>query len=213
MKLKITSVFLVLTGVCFGAAITISSVGNNYNGTDDYGILLSNDNPVGAGAGLARVGFFTTLSDAQVLTLATAQDYATLFGVGSFQTIVSDDFTGIVGAYGANAGFVNAGIIAYSAVGLNNTLYAYITSGTELGLFKSSLTIVPDPITPPETTYDVRFSSGTPIIGNYGPTYQVAYTGIGAGPMTVNSFQLVPEPSAMLLGALGILGLLRRRRN
>ena len=37
-----------------------------------------------------------------------------------------------------------------------------------------------------------------------------------AGTVTLNSFALVPlvpEPSAALLGALGALGLLRRRRN
>ena len=43
-------------------------------------------------------------------------------------------------------------------------------------------------------------------------------TDLGVGTSTYSAtgtsgFQLVPEPSAALLGALGALGLLRRRRN
>ncbi|MBJ7284451.1 MAG: PEP-CTERM sorting domain-containing protein, partial [Akkermansiaceae bacterium] len=43
-------------------------------------------------------------------------------------------------------------------------------------------------------------------------------TGLGVGTSVgsavgTSGFQLVPEPSAALLGALGSLGLLRRRRN
>jgi hypothetical protein len=216
MKLKITSVLLALTGMSFGAAITLSSVGSNYDGTDDYGILLSTGVPVAAGAGLAQIGIFTTLSDLQVSTLAAAQDYTTLFAVGNFTSITSDDFTGISTAYGANPGFVSAGISGYTVANVGESLYVYITSGTQLGLFKSNQVLAADPAVPPESTYLISFGSGTNVIGAAGPDYSVPYTGIAAGPVSVNSFQLVnavPEPSAALLGALGALGLLRRRRN
>jgi hypothetical protein len=216
MKLKITSVLLALTGMSFGAAITLSSVGSNYDGTDDYGILLSTGVPVAAGAGLAQVGIFTTLSDLQVSTLAAAQDYTTLFAVGNFTSITSDDFTGISSSYGANPGFVSAGISGYTVANVGESLYVYITSGTQLGLFKSNQVLAADPAVPPESTYLISFGSGTNVIGAAGPDYSVPYTGIGTGPVSVNSFQLVnavPEPSAALLGALGALGLLRRRRN
>jgi hypothetical protein len=212
MKLKITSALLSLAGSSLGALVSISSVGVNYNGTDDYGILLSNGSPVAPLGGIARAGFFSTLTNLQVDALAAAQNYTLLFAPGNFTTIVSDDFTGIVGAYGANAGFVSASISGYNAAGLNNSLYVYITSGTEIGLFRSSFTIVPDSVTPPESNYSISFGSGSAVIGAYGPDYQVAYTGIAPGPMMVNSFQLVPEPSVAFLGALGALGLLRRRR-
>ncbi|RYD83517.1 MAG: PEP-CTERM sorting domain-containing protein [Verrucomicrobiaceae bacterium] len=216
MKLKITGVLLALAGACLGATVTLSSVGQNYNGSDDYGILLQNGTPVAAGAGTASAGYFS-ISDEQVLTLANAKTQAsfdTLFA--SFVSITSDDFTGINTAYGANPGFFSTGTSNYNAAGLNNTLYAYFRSGNEYGLFKSNLTILPDSAPPAlETNYALTLASGTAIIGQAGATYQVPYTGIGAAPTTVQSFQLyaVPEPSAALLGAIGALGLLRRRRN
>ena len=216
MKLKITSALLALTGMGFGATITLSSVGSNYDGSDDYGVLLSTGVPVTASAGVARVGIFTTLTDAQVTALAVAGDYATLFAVGNFTSIVNDNFTGINTAYGANPGFVSASITGYAVANPTESLYVFITSGTELGLFRSSLVLAADPAVPPETTYAISFGSGTNVIGVAGPDYEVPYTGIAAGPKLVNSFQLVntvPEPSAALLGAIGALGLLRRRRN
>ncbi|MES2476798.1 MAG: hypothetical protein V4640_13525 [Verrucomicrobiota bacterium] len=219
MKLKITCAFLALAGTSFGALVSLSSVGSNYNGTDDYGILLSNGTPVAQGAGIARAGYFT-ISDSLVASLAGSGDYATLFATGNFVTVTSDDFTGINAAYGANAGFVSGSISNYDAAGRNNTLYCYFTSGTDLGLIKTTSTLVPDlGGTSPEFSYLLNFATGvgqgTALIGAAGPTYQVAYNGLGPAPTNVQSFQLaaVPEPSAALLGALGALGLLRRRRN
>jgi MYXO-CTERM domain-containing protein len=213
MKLKIASVLIALASSSYGALVTLSSFAETYNGQDDYGILLSTGVPVAPGAGLASVIVFSSLTDTQVADLAAAQDYATLFAPANFVTITSDDFTGIAGAFGATAGFVSAGITGYVPALVNKTLYAYITSGSELGLFKSNSTLVADPAPPAlENTYNVRFSDGTAIIGSFGPDYNVP-TYVGGGPATVNSFQLVPEPSAALLGALGALGLLRRRRN
>lgn len=223
MKLKITAALLALSGSCFAATVTLSSVGSNYDGTDDYGILQSNGTtPVAVGAGVARAGFFATYTDAQVLTLATEKTLASLTLLfADFQTITSDDFSGINSAYGPNAGFVSGGVSNYNAAGRNNTLYSYISVGNlatgDFGLFKSNLTLIPDQAPPAlEANYALNFQDGTAILGGYGADYQVAYTGLGAAPTSVNSFvltTLVPEPSAALLGAIGALGLLRRRRN
>ena len=217
MKLKITFGFLALAGTSFGALVSLSSIGGNYNGTDDYGIVLTSGLPVAAGSGTARAGFFSTLTDAQVLALATAGNYTTLFATGNFTTIASDNFTGVITAYGATAGMVVGSTTGYNAAGLNNTLYAYITSGTQLGLFKTTSTIVPDAGgATPETNYLLDFANGTKIIGTTGPSYVVnPYQGVAGNVTITHSFQLVdpiPEPSAALLGALGVLGLLRRRR-
>jgi len=214
MKLKIASLFMILAVSSNAANISISSVGQNYDGSDDFGIVLSNGTPVAPNAGLVSVGYFSTFSDVQVTNLANANDYSTLFALGSFITIFSDDFTGIADAYGPTDGFVQGSITGFNATGLNNTLYAYITSGTEFGLFRSNLTIVPDPAPPtPPSNYQIYFDAGTAVIGSFGPSYQVDYSNIGGGTVFVNSFQLVPEPSTALLGAFGVLALLRRRRN
>jgi hypothetical protein len=216
MKLKITCAFLALAGTSFGALVSLSSVGANYNGTDDYGVVNSSGVAIAAGAGLARVGFFPTLTDVQVADLAVTNSFETLFASGNFTTITSDNFTGINTAYGATPGFVSTSVSGYNAAGLNNTLYVYITSGTDLGLFKTTSTIVADPAQPtPETNYFLSFANTTALAGGVGPAY-VANPYLGAqGNVTIaNSIQLeaVPEPSAALLGAIGALGLLRRRR-
>lgn len=217
MKLKITSALLALAASSFAATVTFSSVGQNYNGTDDWGVILSDGNPVAPSSGVAMIGYFTTYTDTQVADYAAANDYTTLFTTGAFTTICSDDFTGIATAYGATAGFVSASTSGYGTAGLNKTLYAYFTSGTELGLFKTNSTIVPDPAQPtPENNYFLSFADGVAIIGAFGANYVVPdYGPAGTNNVEVNSFQLVntvPEPSATLLGALGALGLLRRRR-
>jgi hypothetical protein len=217
MKLKITAVILALASSSYGALITLSSFAESYNGQDDYGILLANGTPVAPSAGLAQVIVFSTFTDVQVAALAGAADYATLFAPSAFVSLASDNFTGINTAYGATAGFVSAGVsgLATGSTVVNRTMYAYITSGTNLGLFKTNSTLVADGAPPAlESTYNLKFSDGTGIIGGYGPDYVVP-TYVGGGSETVNSFQLVdavPEPSAALLGALGALGLLRRRR-
>lgn len=217
MKLKITAIVLALASSSYGASITLSSFAETYNGQDDYGILLANGTPVAPSAGLAQVIVFSTLTDLQVSTLAGAADYATLFAAGAFVSLASDDFTGINTAYGPTAGFVSAGVsgLATGSTVVNRTMYAYITSGTNLGLFKTNSILVADGVPPAiESSYSLNFSAGTAIIGGYGTDYLVP-TYVGGSSETVNSFQLVdavPEPSAALLGAVGALGLLRRRR-
>ncbi|RYD83516.1 MAG: PEP-CTERM sorting domain-containing protein [Verrucomicrobiaceae bacterium] len=216
MKLKITGILLALVGSSLGATVTLSSVGINYDGSDDYGIVI-NGNPVLQGNGTASVGYFT-ISDSQVQNLASMsnqQSYDTLFS--SFVSITSDNFTGINTSYGANPGFFSTDIAGYNAAGLNNTLYAYFRSGGFYGLFKSNLTIVPDlGGTSPEFTYalNLKPGSGTALIGRYGTSYQVPYNGIGAAPTMVQSFDIgIPEPSTTALGIIGTLGFFRRRRN
>ncbi len=220
MKLKIASVFIALASTSFGALVTLSSFAETYNGQDDYGITLSTGAPVAPNAGLGRAIVFSTLTDVQVADLAAAQDYATLFAPGAFVVVTSDPFTGIAGAFGPTAGFVSASVSGYVPVVVNKTLYAYFTSGTDLGLFKTNSTLIADaPLPALENTYNLRLSpaGGTAIIGGYGADYTTP-TYVGANtPTSVNSFRLVsnaaiPEPSAVLLGALGALGLLRRRR-
>lgn len=217
MKLKITAALIALTAVSHGAAVTLSSFAFTYNPADDYGVVLSNGNPVAPEAGLASVIVFTTLTDTQVSDLAAAQDYATLFAPGNFTTLASDNFTTFSGAgYGQVAGFFDMGASGINpTLLLNETLYAYFSSGSELGLFKTNSTLVADSPPPAtETTYPLSLASGTALIGSFG-TYNVPVYGPGGTTdQTANSFQLVaiPEPSAAFLGALGALGLLRRRR-
>lgn len=213
MKLKITAALIALATSSHGALVKLTSFAETYNAIDDYGVVLSNGTPVAPGAGFASVIVFSTLNDTQVSALAAAQDYATLFAPGSFLTITSDNFTTFAGAgYGEVAGFFDMGVSGYP-VTVSNTLYAYFTSGSELGLFRTNTTLVADPAPPAtENIYALSLNDGTAVIGSIG-TYNVPNYGPGGNAnQTANALQLIPEPSAALLGALGAFGLLRRRR-
>jgi hypothetical protein len=65
---------------------------------------------------------------------------------------------------------------------------------------------------PLEQTYTGNPATGTVIIGSIG-SFDDAANSLGVGAGVYSTLELVPEPSAALLGALGALGLLRRRRN
>lgn len=219
MKLRITTGLLILASNSFGALVELSSLGSNYNGTDDYGVVLSSGSPITSGMGTATAGFFSTLSDTQVTQLAEAMDYATLFAPGNFTSIIGSDFSN--SGFGPVDGFFQNSIAGYDpTAGLNEVLYVYFVSGTEIGLFRSTQTLVADAGgTSPENNYFIRLSDGTPLIGKAGPSYETDYSNIGGqgfeNTTIANTFQLVdtvPEPSSALIAALGALSLMRRRR-
>jgi len=225
MKLKIAFASLLLSMSGFGAVITLNTLAG-FDGAGDVGITLSNGNPVTSGS--AQVGYFT-VSDQQVLDYAAASDYSTLFS--TFVSLGDDNFVdGMNSSYGAPVLCMTSisfsGIVAPTG---SHTLYSYFTSGSEIGLFKNintdptqPSTLVPDlGGTSPDYNYFLTTASGSIIIGGAGPTYIADYSNdglLGEGSEAVEvggSIQLIliPEPSAALLGALGALGLLRRRRN
>jgi hypothetical protein len=85
---------------------------------------------------------------------------------------------------------------------------ASATEGNAFSLFEVA-TIVDD--VPFEQNYVANPAGVTPIIGVLG-TYDDSAGSLGLGEGTYTTLNLVPEPSAALLGAIGALGLLRRRR-
>jgi hypothetical protein len=97
------------------------------------------------------------------------------------------------------------GLILYSFNGNASTL----GTSNEFSLFQV------DPIAdddPTEIEYFINPSGATPLIGTLG-TY-IGDAGGGVGEYnTLKTATIIPEPSAALLGSLGVLVLLRRRRN
>lgn len=216
MKLKIATLLLAVTGSSFGALISIDSL-QSFDGTGDTGFTYEGGAAVTSGT--ASVGIFSSLTDAQILDFANARNFIALSA--AFTSLASDDFSaGLTSAYGQPIdGLVSASVDNYVASG-SNTLYTYVISSSQFGLFKHNSTLVPDAPQPaPATNYLLNFTDGTIIVGSVGASYVADYSNpqIGGSATTTvaNSIQLlaVPEPSSALLGALGALGLLRRRRN
>jgi hypothetical protein len=107
---------------------------------------------------------------------------------------------------------------------VDRTLYAIATNASSLSaatissaysMFAFNIVIDDEPL---PQDYTANPAGITPIIGSLD-----TFTGDPGGAATVNfgeaasgnytTLKLVPEPSSMLLGAVGALGLLRRRRN
>lgn len=213
MKLKIASVILALASAASGAIITLESL-QGFDGAGDTGILSPTGNPLTSGN--VNVGFFGTLSDTQVLDFANALDYTSLSA--DFSLIATDDFTGFQAGWATDIpGFVSANNPNFTPTG-TFSLYTMIESGGAWALFKHDATLILDPPQPAlPNQYYLTLSDGDLLVGTSGDTYIADYSEL-LGPgyeQTVvgNTIQLVPEPSAALLGALGALGLLRRRRN
>jgi hypothetical protein len=106
---------------------------------------------------------------------------------------------------------------------VGRTLYAIATNASSLSaatlssaysMFAFS-TLIADELN--ENDYLANPSGLTPIIGSLdsftGDPGGAATEAFGSGNYTTLKMVAVPEPSSMLLGAIGALGLLRRRRN
>jgi hypothetical protein len=137
-------------------------------------------------------------------------------GVGNWNTLTSV-FTPF-GSINADTGEVSTAVTATSPATFNSTLIAVFVgtgnsianSGTNWAVFTSTNnTSFPSDVS---GATGVTFAMTTPAVLNVVGKGDVG-SGFVAGGVNTNNFNFVPEPSAALLGALGALGLLRRRRN
>jgi hypothetical protein len=218
MKLKTLS--LVVAGL---AAATLSSNAAifqliNVQGGPGVDTIWANVNGSPMTSGFVTMGYFQ--SGVSLEMINTIPELVTQLQIPSNFTAVqtavpgtSTDFAapGYLAEQGASAGAVPTGspligraiyVIASDAANL-----ASITGLSGFSMFTVGSFLADDPL---EVTYTGNPAGNAPIIGVPG-----SFTGdLGLGEGTTSSLRLVavPEPSAALLGALGALGLLRRRR-
>lgn len=172
-------------------------------------------------SGIAATGYFTTGFD--VAAAAVSQDFAAL--VSNFNILTSAQIGSTVGDFGVDvAGFYGSSV-DYGAPGalLGSILYTMFGDGPSLatsGAFGlvdfNGLAIGPDTPLPDSNNATLAASGGwNVLVGSVGPNITIdgsAVLGAGNESVSVGTFALVPEPSVALLGALGVLGLVRRRR-
>lgn len=177
---------------------------------------FSNAATVTVASGLSTQGF-TPYVDGLVLP-------AFSFAVGSYNTLTSTwtQFGNAIADIGKVGGA--GGIVATSPTSLNNSIIdLFVGNASTIGLSTSWVVMRPSAATakfPADVTGTgaVTLSatvptgtSGWTIIASGAPSASFG----GATPVvggTILNLAAVPEPSAALLGALGALGLLRRRR-
>jgi hypothetical protein len=213
MKLKYY-LMTAVAGFMFSNAQAATMVVSNV--VDGLSETLYSTGPTGPlmSSGIATIGYF---SSGYVITGVAATDIAA-FTIVSSAVIGgnSEDLGGSFAGYAQSAA-VNLGTITTGNVLLNRPVYSFVSSlATLAGSEKSNLilvqvgTILDD--NPVPNAYSSNPAANLPVAG-YGAVGTFTGNAGGQGSATYNTLYAVPEPSAALLGAFGVLGLLRRRRN
>jgi len=197
------------------ATVALAGVSNAFIVTIESGfdkaVTTSNDLPVASGSGFVATGFFTSLSDAQLATSTSAtlqgafQLFGTsgTFGFGGFGGVYEVESAG--GRIGAASAFANQSI--YTILGNGTT----IGNSTEFVIYKHAGTFQIDDADANDKTFNATLggAGGAYLMGSVtGGTVEIAGQPFPQVEMAV----AVPEPSAALLGLLGAVGLIRRRR-
>jgi MYXO-CTERM domain-containing protein len=213
MKLTtaLTAALIAMASNASAALYVVSNVGSGYGYSD--ALIQLEDNSLSSG-GIVALGYFSSAPSASLEDIATT--------ISNFTVLA----TGLTGTYSASLGGTFAGyvesetqgaIISEASAEYNKSLYMFVgnaatlAGSTQWGLVQVAPVLFSDD--PVENTYVAQPYGLTPVIGTIG-----SYTGdaSGFGSDTFTTLKLVsavPEPTAALLGSLGALGLLRRRRN
>jgi len=223
--MKLTSKILALMAVGFASANAATVAGLTFNfagalGPEIAGGILVSGLPATVGQANANVGFFTTGFD--VAGAVASNNYSAL--VTNFNVVASAGVGDTAGTYGVNMPGMydtNQGPLVTNAASIGRSLYSFFTVGSSLtagnvgsayALVNSGQTVIADAF--PPTDYTLFTTTGTVVHGQLTTgTFSAPPLGIEAG-VSAPAFNLVPIPetSTALLGALGALGLLRRRR-
>jgi hypothetical protein len=163
--------------------------------------------------GILSIGYFNAGFD----VVANLNDYAALTsnfvilassGIGGYGATLDGSFAGYadttVQGLTYASGDALIGSALYSFIGNSATLGA----SNELALLDLGKSLAAD--SPTNVTYSVLPTGISPLIGTQGS--YVGDAGAGQGSYLTLKLAAIPEPSTMLLGAFGALGLLRRRR-
>lgn len=225
LKLIIATALIAVSANSYAAIFVVSNVVAGTALTDALFQNTSTPGVVGnSGAtgtlmngGIVTLGYFATnafVPSSNLNSIGTTIAGFTVVATGIPGTS-SDDLGGSFAGFVQSEAFPGGQITGVNAL-IGRTLYVFAGNNTSLALstawgLKAVNTIVDD--VPNETTYLANPLGGAaPVIGTIGSF--IGNPGLqGAG--TFNTLQLaaIPEPSTALLGAIGALGLLRRRRN
>lgn len=223
--MKITTLLFIGGISCSQGAVVQSSSLFSVDGTSPDTLVINFlGNPLATGIALSG-GF--NISDTVVQTLAT-----TAVTTGDYTSLIAG-FTGFLGSddfqTGVDAVFATGDIPgAYAMIRnldptpfIGQTLYSFIGNGatlsasTEFALYRHMPVLAADPDSPaPASSYSLLLTGGSLIVGT-ATTVQSTNANLGTNDTTVNAVRLspaVPEPSALILSALGVFGLLRRKR-
>jgi hypothetical protein len=182
----------------------------NADATGGSPVTTFSGSVIGVGSGSISVGYFSTLADANLKT--------TLFSTlkNDFQQLGSS----LAFANGFSApGFFDVGLGAAIADGsafIGKSVYVFlgnantIADSTDIAVWKGGITFQADSVSVGGNVVLDQAGFSSLLVGTDGGTENVLGIDFNKSIRMANA--PIPEPSTALLGALGALGLLRRRR-
>lgn len=204
MKKTLLTIFAIGLAVSANAA-TISFT--NLVGFDSTTnpIVSSTGVVIPDGTGFVAAGVFS-ITDAQILEFATSPGSI----ASAFTAVASGNFSSGINGLFSLAPTTNSSINSGTVYGIIGNASTFASS-TEIGVFKFTQSFLADPAITDGAVLSNSASGNVSqiLIGGFSNfTHD-----FGAGANSAYNLAVIPEPSAALLGALGVLGLLRRRRN
>lgn len=216
MKTKLA--LAVTTIVAMFSAQAATLVLTNSNGVDTSAITNSAGVAYQGLAATFQVGYFS-ITDAEITNAANSATLTGSFIAFGGPTSVST-FTLAGPPSQNNRGFTTLNAPATTISGSQfsgKNMYMFVTgaSNSEFGVFKSNLLFDPadDPTLPNVTKTFTSANTPNQNILFGGTSFSVPTSNTDTVTTQSWSTKSIPEPSAALLGAIGALGLLRRRRN
>lgn len=212
MKNKLVIVAALAVSIGSASAFTVSTANvATFTATGGLPITSEGGTLIPSGTGIIATGYFSSLADNAVDATNIAGDFQILgatsaFAAGAFGNPPGIfDLTTLGGLIGDGSDFIGENV--YIVIGNGATLGA----STEFAVWNSGTTF--------SKSADVPGTSVAITPGGVGKTGLIYGTVGGPQNPGVNfdesialSSAPIPEPSITLLGALGILGLIRRRR-
>ncbi len=215
MKLTILSLLLATSGLSYAALYTMTtgtSAASNGIG-NAAGVAFQNSaSGTYAGPGITQFGIFSTDNFSGFTSEQIVSSFTAWGGTGSFAA---------PGAFGTRGAFTNAAgaqnVAGSQFVGQN--MYAFVGNGTtfagstEFLILKTSFTFTAaDDSTPTPIVNTITAANSQVLFGSTIADLKTTNADSSVTPGFLTAAP-VPEPSAAMLGILGAVAFLRRRRN
>lgn len=219
MKNTIISALMALASLPLLHGATTITATNAASGVDPTGFLQQVITGVDGTpfVGTVLIGTFSTPAGLGTTTgpISLANYGWTQFGSAAFSSSAS--YPGVFGAFGGTG---VTGTLPTTATGalVGNNIYAVVgnAAGTDFIVWNSGLNFAAEDAVLGGAAVGFQTRNATLVRGIVDPNGNNGITGAALSArngQAAVTFGVVPEPSAALLGAIGALGLLRRRRN
>ena len=213
--MKITLSFIAalisMASSAMAANIIVSNAGTGYSYTDT---LFENVNGSLLDGGIVAMGYFGSNDPSTDLSeiINTIADFTTLASgvAGSESASLEGAFAGYV-----EVDVYNTGVLGSSSTLIGKKVYAFVGNQSTLTASTAFALFLTGTFAEEEAGFEDSFIAQpfglVPLIGTIDSI--TTNSPISGSPETFTTLKLVPEPSTTLLGAVGALALLRRRRN